>query len=98
EHINTVFEQVQGDSSMIYCGNRETDGVDFAENVAIVGMGGRPIQLRNLFRPRLENVDDTGHLNALKLRVQPGVLFSQMSDPDDCNFGHDCAYAGLERP
>src|SRR5688500_2575641 len=84
QHVDAVFEEVLADSGVIDRGHRETDRVDLAEELGVVGK--RP-PLGNDIHGRYKF--DVGHL-----LVDPRMVLAQMSDADYCDFGHRVSKLG----
>src|SRR5689334_11219778 len=67
EYIDAVFEQIDADSSMIDCRNRQADRIHFAKNVPVIGKCRSLVKSRDFFGTRFENVDYTDKLRIRKI-------------------------------
>jgi hypothetical protein len=86
ENIDALLQEFHANSGVIDGRNRETDGVDVAVQVPVVGKWGRLVQTGDLFRPRLLDIDHTGKM--AQLGIQPRMLLPQMPDTYYCHLNH----------
>jgi hypothetical protein len=82
--VDAVFQQRDADGMMKSCGSCHDGGIDFTEQIVIIGQDRRlAIGFRepSRLRQRINNADD---FNAVYLLSQPGVDAPKMSGPNDC--------------
>src|SRR5205807_5241727 len=80
---------------MIDCRDSETDRVNFAKQVVIVGEWRGLVKAGDLLRPRLLNVDHAR--KSTQFGIQPRMLLPEMSDTNNC-YLHDYSTATIAMP
>jgi len=86
EHVDSMLEQVYADAPVISGRNGEADCIHLTEELPIIAERIRAVQCGDFFRALLLNIDDTGKLHTLRLRVQTRMMPAEMSDSDYSDF------------